>query len=294
MERFLAAELDAKGGPLTGVSITVKDVVTGSNASLWSDDGITTKANPFSNDANGSYEFYARNGRYHVERSKAGGTFVAADSQDILLWDPRDERDYVRLYSEFLADFLSGTTLVIGEMILAISSGQVAALQTTLKGGVLRIAEAGGVAGRATMADRGGNQITPYVITADPLVLEMGIEKVGDAVAGTRRVGLADNTLSADPTNGVFVRQVDTNNAFAVSRASSIESTLDLGQTLNSRSRVRLLMKTGEIRVILDGVNKGTITSNIPSAALGWALHGGSITGGGGLDIDYLDVWMKR
>ncbi len=90
MQRFREVVLDSAGAPMSGVTITVKDAKTGTNATLYSDNGVTSLANPFSNDTNGSFEFYAANGRYTIELSKTGATFIAADTTDIVLFDPAD------------------------------------------------------------------------------------------------------------------------------------------------------------------------------------------------------------
>jgi hypothetical protein len=90
MQKLAMAVIDAKGAPMTGVTVTVKDAGTANNASIFSDNGSTAKANPFLNDANGSYEFYAANGRYDIQLVKTGVTFVAADTSDIALYDPAD------------------------------------------------------------------------------------------------------------------------------------------------------------------------------------------------------------
>jgi hypothetical protein len=90
MQKLAMAVIDAKGAPMTGVTVTVKDAGTANNASIFSDNGSTAKANPFLNEANGSYEFYAANGRYDIQLVKTGVTFVAADTSDIALYDPAD------------------------------------------------------------------------------------------------------------------------------------------------------------------------------------------------------------
>lgn len=293
MQRFVGTVFDASGNPMSGVTVTVKLAGTGTNAALFSDNIRTALANPFTNDSNGSFELYAPNGRYDVSFAKTGATFVAADSTDLLLFDPADDDTYLALASDFLSEFTTGAIRVYEGLVLGGAAGSVA-LQTALKGGVLRVAETGGVAGKVKLVDGAGNQVTPFLVTADLMLVDLDLEKVGDAIAGTRRVGLSVNDLSSDPTDGIFVRQIDANNAFVVSRAASTESTKDLGQTLNNRSRVRLQIKTGEIRVLLDDVSKGTITTNIPAAALGFAIFGGSTASAGGIDIDRLAIAMKR
>ena len=87
MQKFAGVVVDSKGAPMTGVTVTV-NLAGGSAATIYSDNGVTTKSNPFTNDANGSYEFYAADDRYDVVLSKTGVTFVAADTSDILLYDP--------------------------------------------------------------------------------------------------------------------------------------------------------------------------------------------------------------
>jgi hypothetical protein len=293
MHRKVGTIFDNNGNPMSGVTITVKIAGTANNATLFSDNNRTSLGNPFTNDSNGSFEFYAPNGRYDLVFSKTGATFQASDSTDIVLFDPHDDDTYVTVASDFLCEFISsGIRIYDGGLVLGAAAGAVA-LQATLKGGVLRVAETGGTAGKIKMVDGASAQVTPFLVTTDRMVMDLDLEKVGDAVTGTRRIGLADGDLGADPTNGIFVRQIDANNAFAVARATT-ETTLDLGTTLNDRKRIRFYMQTGEVRVMVDDVHIGTITATIPSAALGWAIAGGATASGGGIDIDRMMVAMKR
>lgn len=73
---------DQNGRALTSVSITVRDA-NSAIATIYSDDGVTALANPFTNDSNGSYEFYAAVGRYTLTFVKTGFTFTPADTSDI-------------------------------------------------------------------------------------------------------------------------------------------------------------------------------------------------------------------
>lgn len=88
MERYRNVVSDSLGAPLSGVSVTVRIAGTVTAATIYSDDGTTPKANPFTNDSNGSLEFYAANGRYTIVLSKGGVTFDADDPLDLLLYDP--------------------------------------------------------------------------------------------------------------------------------------------------------------------------------------------------------------
>lgn len=88
MERYRNALTDVLGQPIGGVSVTVRLKGTSTAAPIYSDNGVTPKANPFTGDANGSLEFYAPNGRYTLLLAKTGATFDADDPVDILLHDP--------------------------------------------------------------------------------------------------------------------------------------------------------------------------------------------------------------
>ena len=79
----------ATGKPAGGATVTVykSDAVT--LATLYYDNGVTPKPNPFTTDvSDGSYRFYALNGRYKVVFAKAGLVFDDTDTADILLYDP--------------------------------------------------------------------------------------------------------------------------------------------------------------------------------------------------------------
>jgi hypothetical protein len=75
-------------GSFPGCTITVYLAGTVTIASIYADDGITVKANPFTSAANGTWFFYAANGRYDVRFSGTGisvpftlGDFSAFDVQ---------------------------------------------------------------------------------------------------------------------------------------------------------------------------------------------------------------------
>jgi hypothetical protein len=87
VQRFRGVITDSKGAPVSGVTVEVRLAGLATVATIYSDDGVTTRANPFTNDANGSFEFFAANGRYDLIPTKAGLTFDNADFTDIRLVD---------------------------------------------------------------------------------------------------------------------------------------------------------------------------------------------------------------
>jgi hypothetical protein len=57
-----------------GATVTVLTVPGGVPATIYSDDGVTTKANPFTADASGGFTFYAADGIYDIQTSFTGLT----------------------------------------------------------------------------------------------------------------------------------------------------------------------------------------------------------------------------
>ena len=57
---------DTKGNAMGNVSVTVYAAGTTTLATLFSDDGVTSQANPFLTDASGEYHFYVESGIYDI------------------------------------------------------------------------------------------------------------------------------------------------------------------------------------------------------------------------------------
>lgn len=103
MQKFVGRAADAKGAPVGGVTITV-NVAGGSAASIFSDNGVTAKANPFLNNNNGTFEYYAADGRYDIVPSKTG--MVLSSILDFAMSDP-----LIGTHGECRLTFVSATTL---------------------------------------------------------------------------------------------------------------------------------------------------------------------------------------
>lgn len=87
MERaFGYARILASGAPAPSCTVTVYLAGTLTLASLFSDNGVTPKANPTTADANGYWFFYAVNGRYDVVFS-GGGIPSPYTLADVLILD---------------------------------------------------------------------------------------------------------------------------------------------------------------------------------------------------------------
>ena len=58
--------------PVNSASVTVSNYPGGTLATLYSDNGVTTKANPVTTDSLGNFSFYAADGRYSLTISGTG------------------------------------------------------------------------------------------------------------------------------------------------------------------------------------------------------------------------------
>jgi hypothetical protein len=70
-------------------TVAVLDADTGALASLYSDNGVTPKANPFTADpSDGAYSFHAADGGYRIVFSKADHAFDGSDTVHVVMADP--------------------------------------------------------------------------------------------------------------------------------------------------------------------------------------------------------------
>jgi len=67
MQKYINNVQDTLGNAIGSVTVTIRDVPSGSLSSIFSDNSGTTKTNPFTNDDDGEFFFYAVDGRYDVD-----------------------------------------------------------------------------------------------------------------------------------------------------------------------------------------------------------------------------------
>jgi hypothetical protein len=83
MQRFESAVLNQIGKPIAGASVTVFLTGTGTPATLYSDDGVTSTGNPRSTDSDGRFFFFIADGRYDIQISGTGLTTYTASNIEI-------------------------------------------------------------------------------------------------------------------------------------------------------------------------------------------------------------------
>ena len=88
MQKIFGVALDTAGNAIGSATVTVTLTNPSSTlATLYSDTAYTAKANPFTTDSDGTYEFYVANGRYDLTLVKGGYTFDVASTTDLLVAD---------------------------------------------------------------------------------------------------------------------------------------------------------------------------------------------------------------
>lgn len=101
---------DQYGNALPAVTITVRTNPGGALATIFSDNGVSAKSNPFINDTDGEFFFYAPDGRYDIELT--GG--AAETITDILFLDIATTGTTVRVNTDIVTATPPTTETVAG------------------------------------------------------------------------------------------------------------------------------------------------------------------------------------
>ena len=151
------------GLPIAGASVQV-NLLAGGAASLFSDNGVTPRANPIITESKGYFEFYAADGRYSLVVSGTG--FTPFSITDILLQDPVDA-------DVFNVSALTATGITLnGDMVINGTGRKLRADWSN-----------------ATMANR---------LTFQSLTGNTGLVLIPNSLGGSANVNVYNNT---DPTN---------------------------------------------------------------------------------------------
>lgn len=131
---------------------------------------------------------------------------------------------------------------------------------------------------------------TGWKASADPTMVVRTCPLTANAT--DRFIGLAGAQISAAsaPTNGIYFRFNTSGNYIFVCRASGTESTVDTGTAATAGTLVNLSFVSSSngtsIQAYVNGVAAGSpITTNIPSAALGFSYSNGPNTNTVGLRV---------
>lgn len=135
MEHYVNVVRNQQGDAVSNVTVYVYLAGTTTLATIYSDNGVTQKNNPFttsnnvSNGTYGSFDFYSSNGVFDLVFSKPGITFSSALTRRISLFDVNDGGGGGGGGSSAFQDITSGTNLSAAMIV-----GSGASLDTTGSG----------------------------------------------------------------------------------------------------------------------------------------------------------------
>lgn len=90
MQHWTDSLIDRQGNAIVSATVHVYIAGTTTHATIYSDNGFTVKTQPFNTAQDGSYTFYAPNGRYDLVFVKSGYNFPAANTAGVALYDIMD------------------------------------------------------------------------------------------------------------------------------------------------------------------------------------------------------------
>ena len=90
MDHYTRALQDQNGRAISGATVTVYMGGSTVLATLYSDNGVTVKSNPFTTGIDGIYDFYAANGVYDITFVSPRNIYSADKTKGIMIFDTRD------------------------------------------------------------------------------------------------------------------------------------------------------------------------------------------------------------
>ena len=87
MQHYTNTLFDTFGNAISGASVNVYAAGTVTPSTIYSDNNSTVAANPLTTGADGSYDFYAANGRYDLLFTHPGFSFSSAHTMGIVLFE---------------------------------------------------------------------------------------------------------------------------------------------------------------------------------------------------------------
>jgi len=197
MQKYINTVQDTSGKAQPSVSVTV-NVHLGGLATIYSDNGVTSIPNPLLTAADGTFFFYAANGRYDLVLAKAGLVFVNAETSDVVLFDPASSTTLV------VATSVSAATVTASTVIAQADSTATAPAQMEVLG--LSDSNRQLLIGYNTTSNYGSIQATRVGVNPQALVLNPSTGNVGVWTVIPRQ------TLDVLNANGTQLRLSNTDN----------------------------------------------------------------------------------
>lgn len=244
-------------------------------------------------------------GHIMVLISEGGGVWREIDRSNLNVLDPAVNTTF---YDDFqsLSNVLAGAQglLTTGQASWRVNDNAAAAavanLVTGQTGGVIRIGgtAAAGMSMYLTRDGSSNNSLSDPFLVSKQFTMKFRAAMVDNTATGTRRIGVgtdAAQDFTVDPDSGIYIRFAHNANYIAVVRNSNTETTLDTGVAVDLNfHNFQFNVGTGTVGVLVDGSNKGTISTNLPSAAMTAFMSTGTGTNACRLDCDYIHIVQGR
>lgn len=171
-------DTSSSGNAATGTTITVRVNGAGSKATIYSDNGVTEKPNPFTVDDNGNYEFYVDNGRYNIVQDENLPTQLTLS--DVSIFDVVDFFGQTGIPAESFGIFGSSSANNLVDETSAIQS----ALESVAESGNTIVFNGGRhyEFGNITLNPTGAQSLSISAIGAEPAYFHR-IKSVGDMIS---------------------------------------------------------------------------------------------------------------
>lgn len=230
--------------------------------------------------------------------SAASQAQVQAESSDTVAMTPSnmkyrlgsvDPSTKFEFYEDFEHEVTAGS--VFGKSAWTITSGALSIIAGT--GGVARFSDSGA---NMDIPLRSSTTSLPWITSKNP-ILKCRMANYG-ATGGIRRIALTSASPDGTAIHGVQLTWTPGANLFLRVRAGGAESTLDSGVVMETGGTFHtakvVVTGTTSVELFVDGVSKGTVTTNIATAAMGlWIMLTGSAAANG-IDCDYIQIVQDR
>jgi hypothetical protein len=216
MQKYTDVVTSARSGSaIPSASVTVKTSPGGVTATIYSDDGVTTQANPLTTDSNGEFTFYAADGEYTLTVSGTGITERTVGP--IILHDPADSDDYMPSTDVSFTQSGSGA---VAETVSAALQRFVHTAQYSTQGNYETARDAlTGTIGVPSLEVTGS--LTVGNASADVLTVNAGTWTIGNNVTATR----ASGTVAAGSSDVVKYENTFTGDSGGTSDVSGLRIT---------------------------------------------------------------------
>jgi hypothetical protein len=208
-----------------------------------------------------------------------------------------DPSTKLQFYEEFDSVLhVSENILHAGNIWEPINTAAPITISSAERGGVIRFAGCGSGSYGPFLRPTGSNTSLPYASSKNPTVIVRQAQ-YGTSPNITRYIGLGSADLNAAPANGIYFRYTTNGNYIGVCRSGGSETTLNTGVAASNGTFHTLkfvVNGTTSVEFFVDGVSKGTITTNIPTANLYFSCGSSDIYTTNGMYLNYVYISQNR